>query len=380
MPKILHLASDEKFIDAANYLYETAFPNSNTFIIILPKFKNYKIKYVSKKENYIFYHNNKKTLINVLELIDKHDLIVLHGYDFFKSQIVNNRQNAVYNYILWGGELYNRHHLLKNSLYGKKTSATLQKKTLFKDVFRPFAHLLKYKVFNIYNFQFKTLSKINYCSILHKEDYSLFIDKGIIKKTTKWLKFTYYPIEFIFGENNDLKVNNNNILLGNSASPTNNHIEAIDLLKNINLQNRKIITPLSYGNMKYASKIIKYGEENLSNNFHYLKDFMPLQEYNKTIQSCGIVIMNHYRQQAVGNILANLWMGAKVFLDKRNTFYHYLKRIGCYVYLIDDLINDNLENLNNTQIEHNKSILLKEIGTETIVNTLKNDIQKIAEL
>lgn len=380
MPKILHLATDEKFIDAANYLYEKAFPNSNTFIIVLPKFENYKIKYVSKKENYIFYHNNKKTLENVLELIDKYDLIVLHGYDFFKAQIVNKCPNAVYNYILWGGELYNRHPSLKDTLYGKKTSAILQKKRLFKYVFRPFVHLLKYKVFNIYNFQFKTLSRINYFSILHKEDYNLFIDKGIIKKTTKYLKFTYYPIEFILGENKDLKVNNNNILLGNSASPTSNHIEAIDLLKNINLQNRKIIMPLSYGNMKYASKIIEYSKEKLSDNFHYLEDFMPLQEYNKTIQSCGIIIMNHYRQQAVGNILASMWMGAKVFLDKKNTFYHYLKRIGCYVYLIDDLTNDNLENLNNTQIEHNRNILIKEIGTKTIVNTLKNDIQKIADL
>jgi len=380
MPKILHIASDEKFIDAANYLYEKAYPNSNTFIIVLPKFENYKIKYVSKKENYIFYHNNEKTLNNVLELIDKYDLIVLHGYDFFKARIVNKRQNAVYNYILWGAELYNRHPLFKNTLYGKKTSASFQKKILFKDVFRPFFHLLKYKIFNVYNFQFKTLSKIKYFSILHKEDYNLFIEKGIIIKNTKYLKFTYYPIEFIFEENKDLKVNDNNILLGNSASSTNNHIEAIDLLKNINLQHRKIITPLSYGNMKYASKIIKYGEEKLSNNFHYLKDFMPLQEYNKTIQSCGIVIMNHYRQQAVGNILASMWMGAKVFLDNRNTFYHYLKRIGCYVYLIDDLINGNLENLNNTQIEHNRNILIKEIGTKTIVNTLKNDIQKIAEL
>jgi len=377
MPKILHLASDAQFIDAANYLYENAFPNSNTFIIILPKFKNYKIKYVSKKENYIFYHNNKKTLKYVLELIDKHDLIVFHGYDYFKARLINKNPSKNFIWTLWGGEVYNTHEIFKRKLLGHKTKK-LKRGGYIKSFFRPLYHLLKNNYKN--NYIIKSLKKVDYLSILHKEDYNLFIDKGIIKKTTKYLKFTYYPIEFIFKDNINLKVNNNNILLGNSGVPTNNHIESIDILKNINLGNREVITPLNYGYKSYIEIIIKYGEEKLSNNFHYLKDFMPLQEYNKTIQSCGIVIMNHYRQQAVGNILASLWMGAKVFLDKRNTFYHYLKRIGCYVYLIDDLINDNLENLNNTQIEHNKSILLKEIGTETIVNTLKNDIKKIAEL
>ncbi len=379
MAKILHLATDEKFISAAEYLYEKAFPGQNKFFIVLPNKKNYKLKYVKEKENYFFYKDSNKALQQISSKLKEFDLVVLHGFDLFKSRVVDKNKDILYNWILWGAEIYDKHKLFRNTIYGDKTKKiNLKHEKGLKKTLRPLFHKLKYGFFDNWGFQHKTIyENINNLSIIHREDYELFINNKVINKKVKHLKFTYYPIEFILDENKNKVVSDNNILLGNSASKSNNHIEAIDILKNIELEERKVIVPLSYGQKEYADIIINYGNEQLSNSFTPLSSFLSLSEYNNVIQSCGIVVMNHYRQQAVGNILASLWMGAKVFLDERNTFYHYLKRIGCYVYSIKELSHDNLELLTDDKIRHNRDIIVKEISTDVIVDVIKKDITSI---
>ena len=110
-------------------------------------------------------------------------------------------------------------------------------------------------------------------------------------------------------------------------------MEAIEILKKLDLKNNNIVTPLSYGNKEYANQIEEIGKQEIGKRFMPLTEFLPLNEYQKILQSCGIVIMNHYRQQAVGNVLNALYLGAKVYLSNNNTLYHYLRRIGCHVFL-----------------------------------------------
>ena len=379
MAKILHLATDEKFISAAEYLYEKAYPGQNKFFIVLPNKKNYKLKYVKEKENYFFYKESNKALKQISSKLKDFDIVILHGFDLFKSLIVDKNKDILYNWILWGAEIYDKHKLFRNAIYGEKTKKIILKHEKgLKKILRPLFHKFKYGFFDSWGFQHKTIyDNIDTLSIIHREDYELFLKKKVINEKARHLKFTYYPIEFIFGENKENVVSGNNILLGNSASRSNNHIEAIDILKNIDLAGRKVIVPLSYGQKEYSDIIINYGNEQLPNNFSPLTTFLSLGEYNNVVQSCGVVVMNHYRQQAVGNILASLWMGAKVFLDERNTFYHYLKRIGCHVYSVKELSDDNLELLTEEKIKNNRDVLVKEISTDVIVDVLKRDMTSI---
>ena len=175
------------------------------------------------------------------------------------------------------------------------------------------------------------------------------------------------------------RVMNDNILLGNSASATNNHLEAFELLQNLPIQQRKIIVPLSYGSENYANKIINKGKKLFNFNFSPLVDFMSLHDYNEYLEQCGIVIMNHYRQQAVGNVLSMLWIGAKVFLDERNTLYHYLNRIGVIIFSIQkDLTKNNLEVftlLSNDEQDINRKILQQEVGQEHLMKQLQKQFE-----
>ena len=55
---------------------------------------------------------------------------------------------------------------------------------------------------------------------------------------------------------------------------------------------------------------------------------MSLADYNERIRRCGFVVMNHRRQQAVGNIGAALYKGATVYLRRDNPLYGFYTGLG----------------------------------------------------
>jgi len=213
-----------------------------------------------------------------------------------------------------------------------------------------------------------------------EDEYNLYKKIGVISKNAMHMRFSYYPINLIIKKEQGF-VTSNNILLGNSATPTNNHIEAFEMLKKFKLDNINVITPLSYGKTYYFKDILEYGFKYLGKSFQPLKEFIPLDKYRNLMSTCGIVIMNHYRPQGVGNVMAALHMGAKVYLSKRNPLYNYLKRIECYVYSVeDDLHISNqqaLQLLNSEQMEHNRKILNNELSFKRIVTELRGTLKDL---
>jgi dTDP-N-acetylfucosamine:lipid II N-acetylfucosaminyltransferase len=376
--RILHLGSDSKydgqFMLSVHYLFEKAFPNQNTFYL----FDTHTQKYDYEKVFFINKNYCIETFQQLLSDMDNYDIIVLHNLDFFKSKLVISYKNPEkFIWFPWGSEFYNNPFFYKKKLTGKNSQKLFKKSTLVR--LKKYIVNARNKYFNLSNNSHYSIKKatslIKNLGILHEEDFQLMMNKKVIKKDCKYLKFTYYPLEFIFNEKYNNNVNGSNILVGNSATITNNHIEAINILDKFNLNGKKVITPLSYGDSKYAKIIKEYGFKKLGQNFVPIIDFLPLAEYNKIIQSCSITIMNHYRQQAVGNILTMLWMGSKVYLDNRNSIYHYLKRIGCHIYSIAEAssLNEKLffESLSSEQIEHNRNTLWKELNTDRLINNLK---------
>jgi hypothetical protein len=121
------------------------------------------------------------------------------------------------------------------------------------------------------------------------------------------------------------------ILLGNSATPTNNHVEALRRLAKADLGDRKVIAPLSYGDPDYRDAIVALGRQLLGERFQPLLAFMPLAEYNALTARCAAVVMNHRRQQALGNIMVALYRGARLYLDEAGMMYRYLREMGMVV-------------------------------------------------
>lgn len=386
MRKIIHIASDEKFINSAQWQFSCLEEVENVFYIIVND-TNKKLKHVDLQENMVVVLNTIKKLKELGRSITGAQLVCFHGLDYHSSVLLNSLpSNQKILWILFGKEIYNNPcYYSARRKTGNRTFNTFLKKGLsnvvkngLKNSFRG----LLYKAKNGTNSPAieikKAMKRSNYCGILYAEEFDLV--KRLLKTEIQHVKFSYYPIEKMV-ENTNTTVSETNILLGNSASYTNNHLEAFDRLKRFNLEDKKVITPLSYGDSHYANKVIKIGGRELDNNFEPLVDFMPLHEYNKNIQSCGIVIMNHYRQQAVGNVLTMIWMGAKVYLDDRNTMFRYLKRIGIHVFNVgSDLTPENKNAftlLTREEQVHNRECLKREITEEVLLKELQTAVSSI---
>jgi hypothetical protein len=152
-------------------------------------------------------------------------------------------------------------------------------------------------------------------------------------------------------ENN--KKNNINILVGNSADPTNNHFEALDRLAKFKDENIQIYAPLSYGDKKYARKVIDYGNSIFGDRFIGLNEFIKYEEYIVFLKKIDIAIFNHQRQQAMGNTICLLAMGKKVYLREGTTHKKFFSDLGVKTFNMD-----NLDIFEEYSIEKNSEILV----------------------
>lgn len=221
-------------------------------------------------------------------------------------------------WIIWGGDIY------PLTTYSKSTESY-------------FYEFLRKKI----------IKKIRRIAAFVREDYD------IVRKTYS-TNASYsqilYPIPLSPAILQRLKINHSNhlpatVLLGNSASRTNNHIAALEILSSYKDKEIKIICPLSYGGSDdYAEQVKRKGIELFGSRFIPLTNFIKPDEYSALIADVDVAIMNHNRQQGLGNILPILFLGKKVYLRKDTSSYQFLKRLGCGISGIDELEN-NPENL-----------------------------------
>ena len=129
----------------------------------------------------------------------------------------------------------------------------------------------------------------------------------------------YYDIDF---SRNFNETKYTRVLVGNSASLTNNHLEIFDKLKKHD--NIVVFTPLSYGDLDYREKVISEGRKIFKERFMPITDFMTSDKYNKFLFSMDIAIFNHKRQEAMGNTITLLGMGKKVFIRDDITTWVFL--------------------------------------------------------
>lgn len=159
-----------------------------------------------------------------------------------------------------------------------------------------------------------------------------------------------------------------NILVGNSADPSNKHLDVFDKLEPFKEQDIKIYVPLSYGNPEYAKNIIKQGRERFGDKFEALIEHMPFNQYLEFLGKIDIAIFNHKRQQAMGNTITLLGLGKKVFMRSDVTQWAFFKSHGITVYDIEELALSGSE---NTQTEANKHIVKSYFSEKTFLKQLR---------
>ena len=86
---------------------------------------------------------------------------------------------------------------------------------------------------------------------------------------------------------------------------------------------------MSYSGKKgYVDHVLQSGRLLLGENFSPLLDFMPLDEYNRLQSDVSVALFGNWRQEAIGNIIVALYLGAKVFLSHVNPVYEWHSLTG----------------------------------------------------
>jgi dTDP-N-acetylfucosamine:lipid II N-acetylfucosaminyltransferase len=380
--RIIHFAQDEKFINSAYRQFEAVAPGKNEFRILTasPDFKH-----VAMQPG-IWKSTVAESVQSIAPAITKNDLVIFHSLaDVMFPIVLALKKDVPTVWFCFGYEIYNDNHfysenvsfdMLTKARFGIPEPAlsakikSLAYQTL--QLFKPGAALSPIAI------KKKAIARIDCLASSFDEEFEAI--QKLIGHKKKPFAFWYYPIENMVNIAHEIANDRPDILIGNSGHATGNHLDVFEKIKHYKLDGRKAIVPLSYGNRAYIDAILPFGKDMLGDPFYPLTDFMTLDAYNEMLARCGVAILNCRRQQAVGNTIALLWFGSKVFLSKHNPFFHYLRRIGVGVFSYENDLNQDSCNtlLSAAAIAQNRKVLLTHLNADLLLQELKADIEALS--
>ena len=208
----------------------------------------------------------------------------------------------------------------------------------------------------------RIIQKIPRIAALIPGDFDLALK--IYKPEAVFLQVAYPPpldfFNYSGSADNSLQKDEVRILIGNSGNSSNNHLEILSKLRLVKDSNIRIFCPLSYsGDLVYINHVVNRGSELFGNKFVPLLNIIEPAKYLDLLWKTDIAIMNHKRQQGLGNILPLLYFRKKVFIRSDTTTFHYLAGIGCRLFdiLTIDTFDDSSLSVDNGELIANQEII-----------------------
>lgn len=256
--------------------------------------------------------------IQMLIALYKSDYIIVHGLINKLVVILLVFQPWLHkkcNWIIWGGDIY----------IHKKEKKTLAEKLIehMKRIIAP---------------------RFPYISTLADGDYALAKEwYGIKGKQIPII----YPVpasnEELLNELSERKHSGKdciNVIVGNSATTTNQHFDALNWLSKFQDKKIQVYLPLNYGTgnfEEYAQEVIDYSAELFGDRIHPIREKMPGEEYLKFLNDMDVGLFNNNRQQAMGNISQLILCGAKVYIRTDTPMWDHFNSLGCKLYDIESI-------------------------------------------
>ena len=364
---ILHLFDDEKVVNRTIKSFELALGKKSIYLC----FARGNLKYVKEHER-LFIYSDK--LIPNLRKFDI-SCIIIHYLSQEKINFVRKYfpLNIKIYWMMWGADFYNE--LLYSAGYPMYYRfPILGWKPLIKRIlhFVGIDYNRKHRLDTLHfienNIDVCVTTPIEYK--LCKKYY-----ENIFSKLDYVDSFFYYPIDEILSDNLlNSSVEGDIILVGNSPSITNNHIYAFKYLKKLNLNDKRIITPLSYGGMQsYKKYVINKGRKFFGDRYEALLDFLPLDDYNELLLHASVCVFPSWRQEGNGNIIIALYLGAKVFISYHSPLYIYYRNMGIKLFELEEITNEELRNpLSIEDQVKNREILINNFSLEKQIESIRN--------
>lgn len=332
--KILHVCNANNFIPPFIDFVEENFGLDDHFFWINGDFERYTIKqkdasYKVKKTKF----GQVKGLLKLVVLMRASEKVILHGLFNPKILVILFLMPWLLKkcyWVIWGGDLY---------VYklGERNWKWRIREFLRRPVIKNMGHLVTYIPGDVEQAQQWYGAKGKYHECLMYPS-NVFNPKVV------------HEVE----EKKKVKTGLN-ILVGNSADPSNNHMDSLEKILPYREDDIKIFVPLSYGDQKNAKKIIEKGKDLFGEKFIPLNSFMAFDDYLKFLENIDIAVFNHKRQQAMGNTINLLGMGKKIFMRTGLSHYDFLKSIGLSLH---DCTDFSLKKIEKSEAKNNESIVV----------------------
>lgn len=323
---ILHCVSDEKFIDNVISRFEYFKDRiENKYVIVRKRLIRAEIKFNYIKQTDYITILNCFQFLNFLKQSDI-DVVILHSLTTLSPFLICKiPSNIKVVWFAWGFDLYTpiayRPFIKISNLYGRQTAEIAENSN-----FKSFRQGSKRLILDYWIK--KSVSRIDFFSGVVPEEYDRMKELPFFHASKVVFSYSTMPSKNGSGLN-CIIAKGRNILVGNSGDMTNNHLDVFEVLKKIDLADRKIFVPLSYsGTKKYRELIKSKGKEYWGDNFIPIENFMQYDEYLQMLCSCGIRILGHERQQAMGNIKIAWEQGCKIFLSETSMAYRFYAGLG----------------------------------------------------
>lgn len=322
-----HIIPDEKFTKRVVEFFEEKYNKGENIFIVYNEGRYF---YDGDFENVIMCNFNSENINKLLPIMKQSDKIFIHG--FGARQIVNFFNKYKYLMkkavvIIWGGDLYNDHIFLKRHI-----GLCLR--------LRYFMHKKKNIIKRAPYFMTFTYSDYDYAHLWLKANGIQF--DCLYPSNLNITELNKIENEYIKNKNNDII----NILVGNSATDTNNHFEAFEALKRFKNNNIRVYCPLSYGDKSYGLLVEHEGKRLFGDKFVAVKDYMNINDYSRFLALMDIAFFIYDRQQATANLEILGYFGSKVYLKSTCALWeHYVQRDGCSFYSFEKVREMNFNQM-----------------------------------
>ena len=363
----LHILKDEKVVNTFISMMEECFPNENLYLIIA---KDGRPRRVSITENVVSFDEGSKQLKSFLSNLSEYKHVCLHSMWGRKFYLYINHPSI--SWVIWGGDLYGTLQTKGYELYyDKELQYKVRAGKLPISLFTLITNIRE----SVWAGRVeKVINRLSYVITDNGCDYDVFCQYYGDKKIKFYGTINYYPIEnLIDPSKQNEECTGNAIWVGNSADANGNHVWIFEQLKDYSDRIR-VMSPISYGDVKFVKYIDSEGTRLLGGKFVPLKDFLPANEYYAKFLQANAFIFGHFRQCAVGNILMALYFGGKVFLSKRNPLLKMYKDSGFRIYSIEDDLTEDfaIKPLDKETRKENRVLVSAIASHESSISQLKN--------
>lgn len=364
--KIAHLIKDDKFFESSANFYDKIEGVDNRYYLFSRR-KNKEFKYIKSSEKITVFTN----YLTYIKAIRKCNLVRFDSFlslDYFTLLFTSSHQTVLWKG--WGYDIYDKLNgmppLVRLDLYRPLTNNYIKKNKKVSYLSR-FKNILLGTVLSI--IRRIGMSKIDYMVPCIPMDYEL------VKEQCPFFHAKQFPV----GQNPidaqfNYKEKRGNVLVGNSLTYTNNHLDVFERLYDIRLSDDiKFIVPINYGSAYNKGedliKLSRFKEGQVI----WLRSFMDRTSYFSLINSVTHAIFGVIRQQALGNIYYCLRTGVKVYLYDDSIVAKQLKRDGYIIFNIDTDLTERslLEPLSEEQAFHNYTI-----WAHRFIGTSVSDVQQ----